>query len=71
MDKKRKPKTEDLEGETGGCMICGQYPYLSQSGMCGPCTFGTADALGEGDISGPADEAAARTAEHENMGGWD
>lgn len=38
------PKRDD------GCMVCGAVPYLSESLMCGPCTFGTADAIGEGDL---------------------
>lgn len=52
-----KPKhIETTKPHQGGCEVCGQYPYFSESGMCGPCTFGTADALGEGDVFGPEDE---------------
>jgi hypothetical protein len=31
------------------CDVCDQAPIIVESGMCGPCTFGTADALGEGE----------------------
>jgi hypothetical protein len=41
---------EDPPSVTDGCEVCGQFPYLSETGMCGPCTFGTADAIGEGDV---------------------
>jgi hypothetical protein len=27
------------------CFICSQIPTVPLTGMCGPCTFGTADAL--------------------------
>ncbi len=50
-------KPTEITSSAGGCEVCGQYPYFSESGMCGPCTFGTADALGEGDVFGPDDEA--------------
>lgn len=33
-----------------GCEVCGQTPIIRESGMCGPCTFGTADAIGEGEF---------------------
>lgn len=29
----------------GKCEVCGQSPVISATGLCGPCTFGTADAL--------------------------
>lgn len=32
-----------------GCEVCGQVPIIVESGMCGVCTYGTADALGEGE----------------------
>ena len=38
---------------SAGCEVCGTFPYLSQTGLCGPCTFGTADAIGEGDVFEP------------------
>lgn len=33
-----------------GCQVCDQTPIIRESGMCGPCTFGTADAIGEGEF---------------------
>lgn len=38
-----------------GCDCCGQFPYMSQTGMCAVCTFGEADAQQElisGEIEG-------------------
>ena len=29
--------------EAKGCEVCGAFPYLAETGTCGPCTFGTAD----------------------------
>lgn len=31
---------------SGQCEVCGQGPIVSQTGMCGPCTFGEADTVG-------------------------
>ncbi|MCR9214809.1 MAG: C2H2-type zinc finger protein [Proteobacteria bacterium] len=28
------------------CETCGSTPIVPVTGMCGPCTFGTADAIG-------------------------
>jgi hypothetical protein len=50
MPKKKKAKKPE---PAKGCEVCGQFPYLSETGMCGPCTHGTADAIGEGDVFGP------------------
>ena len=33
----------------GKCIVCGQSPTIKETRMCGPCTFGEADAIGEGD----------------------
>jgi ribosomal protein L37E len=53
---KKTKEIKEPKIRMGGCEVCGQYPYFKDSGMCGPCTFGTADALGEGDVFGPEDE---------------
>ena len=45
-----KKKAEKKKKKVEGCIVCGQWPILSQTDMCGPCTFGTADAIGEGDV---------------------
>ena len=34
-----------------GCEVCGQFPVISETGMCGPCTFGTVAGTGEGELS--------------------
>jgi hypothetical protein len=35
-------------GGWGECECCGQYlPIVAEVGMCGPCTFGEADAMFE------------------------
>lgn len=34
------------EGDWGECESCGQHlPLNTETGMCGPCTFGEADTL--------------------------
>ena len=30
---------------TKACFVCGARPVVPATGMCGPCTFGTADAM--------------------------
>jgi hypothetical protein len=42
-----KPKREpDKEPDwQGKCDVCGNSPILPATGMCGPCTFGSADAI--------------------------
>lgn len=31
--------------QSEGCDCCGQFPYISSSGMCPVCTFGEAEAM--------------------------
>lgn len=44
----------------GKCENCGNSPVVSLTGLCGPCTFGSADALDpttwEGDYETPKDK---------------
>lgn len=57
MKPKQKPKhdgwtpqkQEQTEQRFVECSVCGETPIIRESGMCGPCTFGTADAIGEGE----------------------
>lgn len=46
--KKLKPLTkEETEPDwSGKCIYCGQSPVVPITGLCGPCTFGSADAAG-------------------------
>lgn len=38
-------------GQYKRCMVCEQeVPLIAETGMCGPCTFGTTDAIGEGEL---------------------
>jgi hypothetical protein len=30
----------------GRCEVCGESPIVPETGMCGPCTFGSADTIG-------------------------
>ena len=41
-----KKRDKSLEPDwTGTCDNCGASPIVPATGMCGPCTFGTADAI--------------------------
>jgi hypothetical protein len=49
---KKKPERKiATEAETkpdwsGKCEVCGSSPIVPLTGMCGPCTFGSADTIG-------------------------
>lgn len=51
-----KPKKKPRRPEFKGCDVCGAFPIVVESGLCGPCTFGTADAIGEGEYIEEDDE---------------
>jgi hypothetical protein len=34
-----------------GCIVCGNFPIIRETEMCGPCTFGEADSIDEGDVT--------------------
>ena len=47
----RARKAEQQKDQTrpdweGKCSVCGESPIVPATGMCGVCTFGTADAAG-------------------------
>lgn len=45
----QKAKPEDLRPDwRGRCHNCGSSPTVPLTGLCGPCTFGTAEAVGGG-----------------------
>ena len=41
----RKPPSTEADWESP-CSVCGSLPTVSETGMCGPCTFGEADTVG-------------------------
>jgi len=47
--KRRNPRKSNSRVKSRGCEVCGNKPVIPETGMCGPCTHGTADAFGEGE----------------------
>ncbi len=51
-------------GQYKRCECCdNELPLIAETGMCGPCTFGTADALGEGELI-PVNQPRPKPASH-------
>ena len=54
MKKKRfEPMTAEQEKElrpdwTNPCEVCGAFPIVPVTGLCGPCTWGEADTVNGG-----------------------
>jgi hypothetical protein len=45
---KSKPAVEIIWNYDRTCSVCGNFPVVSQTGICGSCTFGEADtAIGD------------------------
>lgn len=46
-ERKRAATEQDNRPDYGRkCSVCGESPIVPATGMCGVCTFGTADAAG-------------------------